>query len=123
MHARRRSELAPLELLEGRALMAYSALGFSLPDLTISGVAAPAASWGNTLAVTVTLNNIGSETINEPLALAPGSQSTADAAPTTVAVYASTRKNAHRQVLIGTFATPYLPQERLGPAHQYADLA
>src|SRR5438128_12683229 len=48
---RRRPDLAALECLEGRELLAHTALGFSLPDLAISGFAAPVASWGGPLAV------------------------------------------------------------------------
>src|SRR5438128_5609378 len=43
---RRRPDLAALESLEGRELLAFSPLGFSLPELSIRGFAAPAASWG-----------------------------------------------------------------------------
>ena len=51
--ARRRPDDRRPEGLESRELMAYSPLGFSLPDLTVPGFAAPAASWGGPLAVTV----------------------------------------------------------------------
>ena len=44
--ARRRTELAPLEQLEGRQLMAYTSLGYSLPDLHVTGQAGPVASLG-----------------------------------------------------------------------------
>ena len=72
--ARRRTELAPLEQLEGRQLLAYSSLGYSLPNLQCSGQAGPVASWGGTLTVTAFLQNTGASTINEPLSLIPPGQ-------------------------------------------------
>ena len=97
---RRRTDLANLEQLESRALLAFSSLGFSLPDLTITGHAGPRAAWGGVLDVSAFLQNIGASTITEPLSQAPaaqppvpgspfGSTSTADAPDTTVAVLAS----------------------------------
>ena len=53
--ARRRTDLAALEQLEGRQLLSYSSLGYSLPDLRISGLAGPVASWGSTYQVTFRL--------------------------------------------------------------------
>ena len=47
--ARRRTDLAALEQLESRELLAFSTLGFSLPDLTITGQAGPRAAWGGVL--------------------------------------------------------------------------
>jgi hypothetical protein len=100
-----------LECLEGRELLAYTPLGFSLPDLTVSGYAAPAASWNGTLAVTVTVQNLGASTINEPLSLAPGSTSTADAQATQVEVYLSKKKGPNaRPVGIGTITIPSVAQ-------------
>jgi hypothetical protein len=100
-----------LECLEGRELLAFTPLGFSLPDLTVSGSAAPAAAWNGTLAVTVTVQNLGASTINEPLALAPGSTSTADSEPTIVQVYLSRKKNSPgKAVAIGTIDVPSVPQ-------------
>ena len=109
---RRQSDLArlPLEALEGRALLSYTTLGFSLPDLTISGFAAPAASWGGPLAVSVNLSNIGASTLNEPLNLAPGSVSSADAPASTVAVFATRNPHGRHGVLIGSFSAPLVPQ-------------
>ena len=106
----RRPGLAALERLEGRELLAYTPLGFSLPDLTISGFAAPAASWGGTLTVAVDVRNIGASSLIEPLALQPGAPSTADALPTYVAVYASRSPRGGHEVQIGQFLTPYIPQ-------------
>lgn len=54
--------------------MAYSSLGFSLPDLAITGQSAPTASWGGTLTVDVTLQNLGASTITEPTSLVPPSE-------------------------------------------------
>jgi hypothetical protein len=100
-----------LECLEGRELLAYTPLGFSLPDLTVSGYAAPAASWNGTLAVSVTVQNLGASTINEPLALAPGSTSTADSAATIVEVYLSRTKGPNAKTFpIGSISVPSVLQ-------------
>jgi hypothetical protein len=100
-----------LECLEGRELLAFTPLGFSLPDLTVSGYAAPAASWNGSLAVTVTVQNLGASTINEPLALAPGSTSTADSQPTVVEVYLQRKKApTPRTIPIGSISIPSIPQ-------------
>ncbi len=108
---RRRPDQTGLECLEGRELLAYTPLGFSLPDLTVSGYAAPAASWNGTLAVTVTVQNLGASTIREPLALAPGSTSTADSAPTIVEVYLSRTKGLNAKTFpIGAISVPSIPQ-------------
>lgn len=110
--ARRRPDLAVLERLEGRELMAYTPLGYSLPDLTIQGFTAPAASWGQALTVTVNVKNTGASTLIEPLALQVGATSTADAPPTQVVIYASPqrRNGARRPVPIGIFDIPSIPQ-------------
>jgi len=92
--------------------MAYSPLGYSLPDLTIQGFTAPAASWGNPLTVTVDVKNTGSSTLIEPLSLEQGATSTADAPPSTVVVYASPKGRFanRRAVAIGTFTIPGIEQ-------------
>jgi hypothetical protein len=108
---RRHPDQTVLECLEGRELLAYTPLGFSLPDLTVSGYAAPAASWNGTLAVTVTVQNLGASTLDEPLALAPGSTSTADAPATTVEVFASKRTTpGAKETPIGSINIPSVPQ-------------
>jgi len=78
-HARRRTNLADLERLETRDLMAFSTLGYSLPNLTVSGTAGSSAAWGGTLGVTAYVANVGSSTITNPIAQAPGDPTTADA--------------------------------------------
>src|SRR5580658_2015565 len=83
---RRRTDLAALERLESRELMAFSSLGFSLPQLVVTGTAGPRASWGGTLNVSVYLQNIGASTTTEPTAQAPGDTSQADAGDSTIAV-------------------------------------
>ena len=91
--------------------MAYSPLGFSLPELSIKGFASPAVSWGGPVTVTVNIHNLGSSTINEPLALSPGSTSSADAPASTVAVYVVKSAHAHKGgVLVGQFNVPALAQ-------------
>ena len=112
--ARRRTNLADLELLEPRALMAFSTLGFSLPDLQISGTAGPVAAWRGTLSVTATIVNTGASTITNPIAQAPGAASTADAAASQVTVLITPRANSLRgAVTIGTFQAPAIPQNNL----------
>ncbi len=54
--------------------MAYSSLGFSLADVAVSGVSAPETNWGDTLTLSVTVQNNGASTIVEPLSLVPRSQ-------------------------------------------------
>ncbi len=120
--ARRRTDLAAPVSLEERALMAFSTLGFSLPDLTVSGQAGPRAAWGGILDVSVNLQNIGASTITEPLSQAPstqgatpgspyGSSSTADAPDTVIAVLASrSPKSLKGAVQVGTIEAPPVGQ-------------
>lgn len=99
------------EALEGRQLLAYSALGTSLPDLTVSGFASTAASWGGQLTVTVNVRNLGASTIIEPLALNPGATSSADAPASTVAVFAVTNPHSLRgAVQVGSVDIPAVTQ-------------
>jgi hypothetical protein len=100
-----------LERLEGRELLAFSPVGFSLPDLAISGFAAPVAAWGGPFAVTVDVRNQGASSMIEPLNLAPGSSSTADAPATIVQVFFSkSMKSSSPKVMVGQFAVPSIPQ-------------
>src|SRR5262249_17278533 len=103
---RRRPDVAHLERLEPREVMTTSALGVSLPDLTVTGVTAPTAAWGPPLSVTVNVQNIGSNSVPEPFASLNGGVSSADSQPTTVAVFASPRKYASKEVPIGTINVP-----------------
>ena len=101
-----------LERLETRELLAYTPLGYSLPDLTVSGYTSTVASWGGPLTVTLNVRNLGASTLPEPTALQPGATSQANAQPTSVAVYVSRRphpsgKNA---VLVGLINTPEINQ-------------
>jgi uncharacterized repeat protein (TIGR01451 family) len=97
--ARRRTDLADWERLEARALMAFSTLGFSLPDLTVTGVAGRVAAWGGKIDVNATIVNIGTSTTTVPLAQAPGDTSTADAPASSVTVLIA----PHRHSLAGAF--------------------
>jgi hypothetical protein len=114
---RARRRLAPgeagLEALETRELLAFSPLGFSLPDLTVSGYAAPVAAWGNSMAVTVDVRNVGSSSMYDPLRLAPGTGSTADAGPSKISVFISRRPRGGEALKIGTFAVPAVVQNGL----------
>ncbi len=70
---RLRDRLVP-ERLEERQLLSYSSLGYSLPDLRVSGSAGTVASWGSTLSVSPIVQNIGASTITEPLSQTPPGQ-------------------------------------------------
>jgi hypothetical protein len=94
--------------------LAFSTLGFSLPDLRISGTAGPIAAWGGTLSVTATILNTGASTITNPIAQAPGSASTADAAASQVTVLITPNARSLRgAVTVGTFQAPAVPQNNL----------
>ena len=125
--ARRRTDLAALEQLEGRQLLSYSSLGYSLPDLKISGLAGPVASWGGSYQVTVVLQNTGASTIIEPLSLVPASEvavgpdgslvppyyvpSSADAAASQIGIYLAPRPHSLAGAIeIGTATAPALSQ-------------
>ena len=125
--ARRRTDLAALEQLEGRQLLSYSSLGYSLPDLQISGLAGPVASWGGSYQVTVVLQNTGASTIIEPLSLVPASEvaigpdgslvppyyvpSSADAAASQIGIYLAPRPHSLAGAIeIGTATAPALSQ-------------
>ncbi len=125
--ARRRTDLAALEQLEGRQLLSYSSLGYSLPDLKISGLAGPVASWGGSYQVTVVLQNTGASTIIEPLSLVPASEvavgpdgslvppyyvpSSADAAASQVGIYLAPRPHSLAGAIeIGTATAQALSQ-------------
>ena len=125
--ARRRTDLAAWEQLEGRQLLSYSSLGYSLPDLQISGLAGPVASWGGSYQVTVVLQNTGASTIIEPLSLVPASEvafgpggspvppsyvpSSADAAASQVGIYLAPRPHSLAGAIeIGTATAPAINQ-------------
>jgi hypothetical protein len=100
-----------VEALETRQLLAYSPLGYSLPDLRISGYAARTAAWGGPLAIQVQVENLGASSIVEPLNLEPRALSTADAPATTVSVFASARPGGKgRLVPIGSIPLPVTRQ-------------
>lgn len=126
---RRVGPVAP-ERLEGRALMAYTSLGFSLADLAVSGVASPVAQWGGTVTVDVTLQNLGASTIVEPTSLVPPLQvgvgpdgtvsppyytpSQADAAGATIGVFLVPRgRGPASGFKLGTIEAPALGQNNI----------
>ena len=114
-----------LERLEERALMTFSTLGYSLPDLTISGEAGPRAAWGGTLDVTVFLQNIGASSTTEPVSQLPVTQqqatgslynstSSADVPASSVEVILSPSAHSFRNAIkLGTFMAPSLSQNNL----------
>ena len=116
--ARRRTSLAAPERLESRDLMATSPLGFSLPDLSITGSAGSVAAWGGTLGIVATVINQGSSTITNPIAQAPGASTTADAPSSTVAVVITPHKSMAHGVTIGTFQAPPVCAEQHRAAHR-----
>lgn len=97
--ANRRNIVTALETLEGRQLLANSALGFSVPDLKLTGSAGSVASWGGSLGVTVDVQNVAATSMIDPLSLAPGSTSTADAPASEIDVLISPRPHS----LVGAY--------------------
>jgi hypothetical protein len=109
----RRAGQQALEQLEGRELLAYTPLGYSLPDLTVSGYTSAAASWNGPLTVTLNIQNLGASTLIEPTQLAPGAPSHADSSPTTVDVFVSRKPHPNGikgLVLVGTIPVPAITQ-------------
>ncbi len=103
-----------LERLEERTVLSFSSLGFSLPQLVITGDAGPRAAWGGMLDVNAYLQNIGSSTITEPFAQAPGATSTADAPDSVITVIATpTRNSLKGAISIGTIQAPPVSQNSL----------
>lgn len=95
-------------------VLSFSTLGFSLPNLVVTGEAGPRAAWGGTLDVSAYLQNTGSSTITEPLAQAPGSPSSADAPDSMVNVIMTPKRNslAHG-VFLGSIQAPPVTQNSL----------
>ncbi len=122
-HARGGKPLPPPESLESRELLAYSPLGFSLPDLTLQAYSANVGAWGEQLAVTADVFNIGASSITEPFNQipngdastglpgqgAPGS-SHANAPPTVIDVFASTRPGKAPFAQVGVLNVPAIAQ-------------
>lgn len=109
---RKNSKVGLVERLEDRQLMAYSPLGYSLPDLTVSGTVAPTAAYGHDLAIRLDVRNLGASSLYEPLALEPGAPSTADAPPSHVGVFISrTPHFGYRTTIkIADVEVPAVPQ-------------
>lgn len=110
--ARRREGLVPPERLEGRELLAYTPLGGSLPDLTVSGFAGPVGAYGGPLTITVDVRNLGASSLAEPLNLTQSSASLADAPPSSVGVFLAPQAGA-RAVLIGAIDVPTVRQNSI----------
>jgi hypothetical protein len=113
--AGRKLGLVSLERLEGRELLAYTPLGFSLPDLTVSGYTSNTAAWGGQLTVTLNVRNLGASTFPEPTALQPNATSHADSPPTTVAVILSRGPHltSHNSFVVGYINVPAVTQNSL----------
>jgi hypothetical protein len=94
--------------------MAWSPLWKSLPDLTVSGIAAPIAAYGQSLAVTVDVRNLGASTIPQ-YDQAATATSTASAPASQVIVYASrsARYNPRALVEVGRFDVDPIAQNSL----------
>jgi hypothetical protein len=120
--ARRRTDLTALEVLEERTLLSFSNLGFSLPDLKITGEAGPRAAWGGSLVVSAYLQNIGASTTTEPMSQAGAtdtqatgslysSASASNANNSTVEVLISpTSRSLKGAISLGTISAPALEQ-------------
>jgi len=110
--------------------MAYSSLGFSLPDLQISGQSSPTGNWGGTVLLRVNLQNTGASTIIEPLSLVPATQiqngpdglpvppyalpSQSDAVNSSIGVYlVPAGRSLARGVKIASIAAPDILQNSL----------
>ena len=118
--------IAGLEPLESRELLAYSPLGYSLPDLTVQAFSAPVAAWGQPIAITADVYNIGASTVTEPFNQipngypstdlagqgAPGS-SHANSQPTVLDVFASLRPGKGPYLDLGELAVPAINQNSL----------
>lgn len=103
--------LNALETLERRELMVFTPLGASLPDLTASAFTSPVTSWGQAVTVTANVHNLSTSTSTEPLALAPGSISSADAPASQLGVYITRRPRFNTSaLLIGAVSVPAVPQ-------------
>ncbi len=111
---RRAAFTTGLETLERRELLSWSPLYKSLPDLTVSGIAAPVAAYGQEMDVTVDVRNLGANTF--PLYQQQrGAPSTADSPPATVVVYASSKPHfSNRSVVkVGSFEIPSIRENSL----------
>ena len=114
-----------MDSLEGRQLMAYSAFGFSRPDLTVEGYAPPAASYGSTVSLVLDVRNLGASSIREPLAFFDSRattdptvtryQSTADAPANEIRVYLSPNPkfDPFNVISLGDISTPEIRQNSL----------
>jgi hypothetical protein len=113
--AGRQQGFGTLERLEGRELLAYTPLGYSLPDLTVSGYTSTAAAWGGPLTVTLNIRNLGASTLPEPTQLQPAASSHADSSATTVAVILSRspHPNAHNSFIAASIPVPAVIQNNL----------
>jgi hypothetical protein len=109
--ARRGPAIAPLEALERREVLAYSALGYSLADLVVKAYSAPVATYGGTLAISANVSNLGASSIPEPFHQQPGAVTTANATPSVLDVFASPKPGQKgHEVLIGQIAVPAIEQ-------------
>jgi hypothetical protein len=120
--ARRRTDLTALEVLEERTVLSFSNLGFSLPDLRVTGEAGPRAAWGGSIVVSAYLQNIGASTTTEPMSQAGAtdtqatgslysSASAADANNSVIQVLISpTAKSLKGAIELGTIDAPTLEQ-------------
>jgi hypothetical protein len=105
-----------VERLEPRALLAYTPLGYSLPELKVSGYTSSSASWGSSLTVTLNVQNLGASTLIEPTQLLPLAPSHADSSPTTVDLFLSRTPHPTRgkdTVLAAVISIPSIKQNNL----------
>jgi len=113
---RKRASPLSAERLEDRQLLAFTPLGFSIPDLAIlNSFNGPVAALGGEVTVTVDVSNLGQSSLPEPLAQFPGARSTADAPPSEIEVFLTNRPHGlfSPRVSLGTIELPSIPQNRL----------
>ena len=110
-NGRRPGLAARFESLETRELLAFSEIGVPLPDLVVTGFPAPVATWGSSLAINATISNTTASSIIQPLSLAPGSTSTADAPASQLGVYiTNSPRNIKGAIEVGRLDVPAIPQ-------------
>ncbi len=90
--------------------MTYSAFGYSLPQLNVTGYAAPVAAYGGSISVDINVENLGASSLPSPLSLSPGTLGPTDSPATSVQVYASTSPTSKTYLLLGSVDIPAIRQ-------------
>jgi hypothetical protein len=91
--------------------LAFTPLGFSLPDLTVDATVAPVAAYAGPLGVRLDVRNLGASSLIEPINLPPGAGSSADAPPSEVEVFISSKARfGPTAIPLTTIPVPAVPQ-------------